>query len=98
MRCIDYVVFYFEFIFQNYCVYVYLSALFIKIRKWQFISFLLVFVSITEFFVYFLNNAVLNMTLFIIMTFVIIKLVFNSGIIQGIIHSFIYPNRSTVTE
>lgn len=89
MSCIDYVVFYLEFIFQNYCVYVYSSALFTKIRKWQFISFLLVFVSIAEFFVYFLNNAVVNMTLFIIMTFFIIKLVFNLGIIQGVIHSFI---------
>ena len=72
MSCVDHIIFYLEFLFQNYCIFVYSSALFTKTKKCWLTAFSLAVISSVEFGVYFFDNVVLNMALFTAMTFVIL--------------------------
>lgn len=98
MSYIDYIVFYLEFVFQNYCIYVYASALFTKVRKWWVTASLLVLISILEFGVYFSDNVVLNLALFMLMTFIIMKADFEVSVTQSIVHSFILTVLLSLSE
>lgn len=84
------IVLFFEFLFQGYCVYMYMSSLLKSKRSKTFSVILFLCASVIEFAEYKLVAITLvNMGVFIFLTFILCMICFDSKMIADLLHTFI---------